>query len=116
MEKNELFIKDGVLYPDENVTEGEDALKADWENCEYRIRKLTARECGNLMDVKEKDIDQILAVNSNTQAYRQFGNSIVCSVLCAIFSQFNINGVKPWNERTLKEKYDLVANSKAHIS
>lgn len=89
--------------------------KADWENCEYRIRKLTARECGRLMDVKDKHIDKVLEVNSNTQAYKQFGNSIVVSVLCAIFSQLNMQGVKPWNERTLKEKYDLVANPKAHI-
>lgn len=88
----------------------------DWENCEYRIRKLTPRSCGRLMDVADEDIDKMLSVNSNTQAYKQFGNSIVCSVLCAIFSQFNIKGVKTWNERTLKEKYDLVANPAAHIN
>lgn len=88
----------------------------DWENCEYRIRKLTPRSCGRLMDVADEDIDKMLSVNSNTQAYKQFGNSIVCSVLCAIFSQLNIKGVKTWNERTLKEKYDLVANPAAHIN
>lgn len=83
--------------------------KADWENCEYRIRKLTARECGRLMDVKDKDIDKVLEVNSNTQAYKQFGNSIVVSVLCAIFSQLNIKGVTPWNERSETEKMKLTA-------
>lgn len=106
VEKNELFIEDGICYPDEDITKGEEV---DWENCEYRIRKLTSRECGRLMDIEEKDIDTILNTNSNTQAYRQFGNSIVVSVLCAIFSQLNIQGVKPWNERSLKERKELIS-------
>ena len=108
VEKNEQ-LKNGVLFPEENVTEGKEA---DWENCEYRIRKLTPRSCGRLMDVKDEDIDKILAVNSNTQAYKEFGNSIVVSVLCGIFSQLNIKGVKPWNDRTLEEKYALTALGK----
>lgn len=75
----------------------------------YRIRKLTERECLRLMDVEEQDIDKILAVQSKTQAYKQAGNSIVVSCLCAIFSQLNIQGIKPWNERTYEEKMELVA-------
>ena len=109
VEKNMEF-KDGVIYPDEDITQKESKEdEVDWENCEYRIRKLTSRECGRLMDVEEKDIDTILNTNSNTQAYRQFGNSIVVSVLCAIFSQLNIQGIKPWNERTLEEKKELIS-------
>lgn len=76
---------------------------------DYGIFKLSARECGRLMGVSEHDIDKILEVNSNTQAYKQFGNSIVVNVLCAVFSQLNIQGIKPWNERTLSEQYDLVS-------
>lgn len=52
------------------------------------IRKLTPRECGRLMDVRDEDIDMILAINSNRQAYKQFGNSIVVSVLYYILKQF----------------------------
>lgn len=53
----------------------------------YRIRKLTPRECGRLMDVSDEDIDKMEAVMSKTQLYRQFGNSICCNVLVAIFGQ-----------------------------
>lgn len=61
---------------------------------QYRIRKLTPRECGRLMGVSDEDIDKMAAVNSNTQLYKQFGNSIVADVLCAIFKQLNIEQVK----------------------
>lgn len=57
---------------------------------QYRIRKLTPRECGRLMGVSDEDIDKMEAVNSNSQLYKQFGNSIVVDVLCAIFKQLNI--------------------------
>mgnify|MGYP002685681933 CR=1 FL=1 len=57
----------------------------------YRIRKLTPRECGRLMGVSDEDIDKMAAVNSNTQLYKQFGNSIVVDVMCAMFKNLNIN-------------------------
>lgn len=56
-----------------------------------RIRKLTPRECGRLMGVSDEDIDKMAAVNSNTQLYKQFGNSIVVDVMCAMFKNLNIN-------------------------
>lgn len=57
---------------------------------QYRIRKLTPRECGRLMGVSDEDIDKMSAVNSNTQLYKQFGNSIVADVMCAMFKNLNI--------------------------
>ena len=60
-------------------------------NVGYRIRKLTPRECGRLMGVSDEDIDKMAAVNSNTQLYKQFGNSIVVDVMCAMFKNLNIN-------------------------
>lgn len=57
---------------------------------QYRIRKLTPRECGRLMGVSDEDIDKMAAVNSNTQLYKQFGNSIVVDVMCAMFKNLNI--------------------------
>lgn len=57
---------------------------------QYRIRKLTPRECGRLMGVSDEDIDKMTAVNSNTQLYKQFGNSIVVDVMCAMFKNLNI--------------------------
>lgn len=57
---------------------------------QYRIRKLTPRECGRLMGVSDEDISKMAAVNSSTQLYKQFGNSIVVDVMCAMFKNLNI--------------------------
>lgn len=52
-----------------------------------RIRKLTPKECWRLMDFTDKDFEKAAAVNSNTQLYKQAGNSIVKNVLCEVFKQ-----------------------------
>ena len=52
----------------------------------YRIRKLTPRECFRLMGMREDDIAKIQQAGiSNTQQYKMAGNSIVVNVLEAIF-------------------------------
>lgn len=56
-------------------------------NVNYRIRKLTPRECWRLMDFSDEDFEKAAEVNSNTQLYKQAGNSIVKNVLIAIFGQ-----------------------------
>ena len=53
---------------------------------EYRIRKLTPRECFRLMGFSDADFDKIHGI-SNTQLYKMAGNSIVVNVLEAIFKQ-----------------------------
>ena len=53
-----------------------------------RIRKLTPRECWRLMGFSDSDFDKASAVNSNTQLYKQAGNSIVKNVLERLFKQF----------------------------
>jgi DNA (cytosine-5)-methyltransferase 1 len=53
----------------------------------YRIRKLTPRECWRLMGFTDTDFEAAEKVNSNTQLYKQAGNSIVKNVLMAIFKQ-----------------------------
>ena len=70
---------------------------------EYRIRKLTPRECGRLMSVRDSDISKMESANSNTQMYKQFGNSIVVQVMVAMFSNLNIQGLPDWD--TIKENY-----------
>lgn len=74
----------------------------------YGVFKLTNRECGRLMNVRERDIDRMNEINSKTQCYKQFGNSIVVSVLMALFSQLNIKGCKTWNEMTDDERYSKI--------
>ena len=53
----------------------------------YRIRKLTPLECWRLMGFSDEDFHKAEKVNSNTQLYKQAGNSIVVLVLEAIFKQ-----------------------------
>ena len=52
---------------------------------EKRIRRLTPRECLRLMGFD----DDFKIVVSDTQMYRQAGNSIVVNVLEAIFSRID---------------------------
>lgn len=54
----------------------------------YRIRKLTPRECWRLMDFTDEDFDKAQAAGiSNSQLYKQAGNSIVVSVPYFIFKE-----------------------------
>lgn len=46
-----------------------------------RIRKLTPKECWRLMGFDDSDFEKAEKVNSNTQLYKQAGNSIVVNVL-----------------------------------
>lgn len=55
----------------------------------YRIRKLTPWECYRLMGFTDAEFDRIKGV-SNTQLYKQAGNSIVVNVLTALFKQLPI--------------------------
>lgn len=50
-----------------------------------KIRKLTPRECWRLMGFSDEDFDRVKGI-SNTQLYKQAGNSIVVNVLEAIFT------------------------------
>lgn len=52
-----------------------------------RIRKLTPKECWRLMGFSDEDFEKASKVNSNTQLYKQAGNSIVVNVLMAIFKE-----------------------------
>ena len=52
-----------------------------------RIRRLTPRECFRLMDFPD-NFD--FSVVSNSQAYKQAGNSIVVNVLCEIIKKLNL--------------------------
>jgi site-specific DNA-cytosine methylase len=49
------------------------------------IRKLTPKECFRLQDFDDSDFGKAEAVNSNTQLYKQAGNSITVAVPYYIF-------------------------------
>ena len=52
---------------------------------EYRIRKLTPKECWRLMGFKDEQFKKAEEVCSNSQLYKQAGNSIVVNVMEEIF-------------------------------
>lgn len=54
---------------------------------DYIIRRLTPRECARLMDFPEDFIWKV----SDTQAYKQFGNSIVVGCLLGIIKKLNLS-------------------------
>ena len=54
---------------------------------DLRIRKLTPRECGRLMNVKDEDITKMLKNQSDSSAYHCFGDSICTNCLMAIFGE-----------------------------
>ena len=56
-----------------------------------RIRKLTPLSCWRLMGFDDEDFEKAEKVNSNTQLYKQAGNSIVVNVLEAILKEL-LNG------------------------
>ena len=75
---------------------------------QYRIRKLTPRECWRLMGYTDEDFEKAAAVNSNTQLYKEAGNAIIKQVLMAIFLQMGIQGLKTWNDRSEEEKAQMI--------
>lgn len=64
----------------------QEAFEGDSVN-NFRIRKLTPRECWRLMGIDDEMFDKVQQINSNTQLYKQAGNAIVVDVLEAIFKQ-----------------------------
>ena len=54
---------------------------------DHGVRKLTPRECWRLMGFTDSDFDKARAVCSDTQLYKQAGNSIVVQVLEGILKK-----------------------------
>lgn len=61
-------------------------LKTIADDNPLRIRKLTPKECWRLMGFDDEDFEKAEKVNSNTQLYKQAGNSICVPVLTAILN------------------------------
>lgn len=58
----------------------------------YRIRKLTPKECIRLMNFDDSDYDKIKAIGmSDSQIYKQCGNSIIVACLEGIFRKMYID-------------------------
>lgn len=81
--RNETF---GTLTTDGSSPKHNNRVM-EYTETQYRIRKLTPMECWRLMDFTDEDFEKAAQVNSNTQLYKQAGNSIVKNVLVAILGQ-----------------------------
>jgi site-specific DNA-cytosine methylase len=69
-----------------NLKNGEQITSND-NLSKLRIRKLTPKECWRLMGFDDADFEKASQYNSNSQLYKQAGNSIVVDVLYYIFRQ-----------------------------
>jgi DNA (cytosine-5)-methyltransferase 1 len=56
-------------------------------NRDYRIRKLTPKECFRLMGVKDEDFERVAKNQSNSSLYHLAGDSIITNCLMAIFKE-----------------------------
>ena len=55
---------------------------------EIRIRKLTPRECFRLQGFPDEYFDRAAEVNSDSQLYKQAGNSVTVNVIYEIANRF----------------------------
>lgn len=63
----------------------------------YRIRKLTPKECWNLMDFDADAFGKASPYISDSSLYKQAGNSIVVACMEHIFNNLNIDKIKGGN-------------------
>lgn len=72
------------------IKENHGTVTATLEPQSLRIRKLTPNECWRLMGFDDESFHRAEKVCSNSQLYKQAGNSIVVNVLMAIFKELFI--------------------------
>lgn len=102
---NILEVKQNAEYEKVSCPTGFEKFiyEIDGELYLIRIRKLTPRECWRLMGFTDADYEKAASVVSNTQLYKQAGNSIVKQVLMAVFSQM----VEPQDSKTVLKRKTL---------
>lgn len=84
--QSNTFYDENAISPTlDTCTGGNRQVKIQHNN--LRIRKLTPKECWRLMGFDDADFEKAAKYNSNSQLYKQAGNSIVVDVLYYIFRQ-----------------------------
>ena len=95
-------VQEGGSVTPTILTSNELSLYEGVKNGQFRIRKLTPRECFRLMGVSEENIDKIQAAGiSNSQQYKMAGNSIVVDTLYHIFKKMFIDKESEQEQLTL---------------
>lgn len=87
--KGSQFYQQDRIYDSEEIALCQSASESfnPWYKQNLRIRKLTPKECWRLMGFEDEDFEKASQVNSDSQLYKQAGNSIVVDVLEAIFKE-----------------------------
>ena len=97
--KSEITNNSPTLTTTCNLTTSSSSVLIKAED--YAIRRLTPRECWRLMDFSDSDFDKAKAVGmSDTQLYKQAGNSICVGVLYHIYK--NLYHAMPYLFKDLK--------------
>lgn len=79
------------ISPAMDTCQGGNRMPKVFEDRELRIRKLTPKECFRLMGFSDENFDAAQKVGiSNSQLYKQAGNSIVVDVLYYIYKELYI--------------------------
>ncbi len=85
------YLFQSSRFDDKPLEECSQTIKSTKVDCgvihNLRIRKLTPKECWRLMGFDDADFEKAATVNSNSQLYKQAGNSIVVDVLYYIFRE-----------------------------
>lgn len=90
------------ISPTIRENHGEVTGVTETEQSKLRIRKLTPKECWRLMGFADEDFEKARKVNSDTQLYKQAGNSIVVDVLVAIFRNLLTSEYEEPKEQQMK--------------
>ena len=89
-QKNAAVSKNGIC-PTLTSAMGQGGGHVPMHSYNLRIRKLTPKECWRLMGFTDDDFEKAAKVNSNSQLYKQAGNSIVVNVLYEILKNLLLN-------------------------
>lgn len=95
-EKSErCYFADGIAPTLTSTSAGNEKIIVEVDTMpeKQRIRKLTPKECFRLMGFADADYEKAAAVNSNTQIYKQAGNSIGVPVVQGIMENLFACGI-----------------------
>lgn len=83
-----VYVPSGISPTVITQQGGGQDIKIEVNQEPLKLRKLTPRECFRLMSFTDEDIDKCYSIGmSDSQLYKQAGNSIVVRVLERIFEQ-----------------------------
>lgn len=87
--KDNIFEKSNRCYHEYGLSPTLTSTSADEKIItKFRVRKLTPKECWRLMGFDDEDIDKCIAAGlSNSQLYKQAGNSIVVNCIEEIYKR-----------------------------